>query len=488
MAEQEEKKASKEGSSHSVPALNKFMHPRNIYRTPPSFKQLASLYPNFRQFCTFDVSSKVHLDFSNPQALAELAIALLHKDFGLTVHLPSTHLVPTIPLRLNYLLWLQDVVNLWADRRKPDKFDLQQALLLQQAQKQEFLNQQQKENCEAMSQKAKDDSYYRSPVIGFDIGCGASCVYGLLGVKQCGFHMLCSDTDQEALSTARLNVSTNGLQQKIFVVEVSFAAKHKDGEVEPMDVDDSCSAEDAKGYLLDFTMCNPPFFSSEQETDSSSKSKKDRPPPNNAYTGRLHETVVEGGEVAFISRMIEESCQIKHKVRVFSTLVGAAADVKLVKQMLAAVSPAHSVVTEFCQGRTMRPVFRSASSYPQLHCCSVTTITPWTWCRDVCLEVVKSKKQISSVKPLLLNWPRTSHLSSQSVLGAWEAIDSWLRLIKLKAKVFKSSKYFVGASLKAYKVTWQNMRQRRRQENKKHAKPGSDCECPCPFFAHAHFD
>lgn len=78
-------KQSNESGTHHVPALNKFMHSRNKYRTPPSFKQLASLYPNFRKFCTYDVGGKVHLDFNNPQALAELAVTLLHKDFGLTV-------------------------------------------------------------------------------------------------------------------------------------------------------------------------------------------------------------------------------------------------------------------------------------------------------------------------------------------------------------------------------------------------------------------
>lgn len=68
-----------------APALNKFMHPRNPYRTPPSFKQLAQLYPEFRKYCSYDLDGKVRLNFTDPRALAELAIALLHKDFGLTV-------------------------------------------------------------------------------------------------------------------------------------------------------------------------------------------------------------------------------------------------------------------------------------------------------------------------------------------------------------------------------------------------------------------
>lgn len=29
---------------------NKYMHPRNIYKNPPDFKQLAISYPEFRKF------------------------------------------------------------------------------------------------------------------------------------------------------------------------------------------------------------------------------------------------------------------------------------------------------------------------------------------------------------------------------------------------------------------------------------------------------
>ena len=72
-------------NTHHPPKLNQFMHPRNPYRTPPSFKELASLYPSFRQFCSYDLDGKVRLDFSQPRALAELAISLLRKDFGLEV-------------------------------------------------------------------------------------------------------------------------------------------------------------------------------------------------------------------------------------------------------------------------------------------------------------------------------------------------------------------------------------------------------------------
>uniref|UniRef100_A0A2P2HZU5 U6 snRNA m(6)A methyltransferase n=1 Tax=Hirondellea gigas TaxID=1518452 RepID=A0A2P2HZU5_9CRUS len=475
--------------SHTPPALNKFMHPRNPYRTPPSFKLLATLYPNFRHYCSYDVEGKVRLDFSQPRALAELAIALMHKDFGLMVELPSTHLVPTIPLRLNYLLWLQDIVGLWAHRVKTEaQFDLKEALQLQQQQKQQYdqEQQQQKENCADSKKegeiKKNDASHkppqYTSPVIGLDIGSGASCVYGLLGARQCGWHMLATDTDADSLAAAAANVASNNMQHSVHVTQGSSsslfgalekadvlqflskvrhssitvpAATHADDEPMEVDSDSNSYVCDSSGYLLDFSMCNPPFFSSEQDTDSCSKNKKQRGPPNNAYTGTVHETVVDGGELAFIAKMVEESIAYKHKIRVFSTLVGTAADVKKVKQLVAAAAPLHSTVTEFCQGRTMR------------------WGVAWSWSTSAPLSRVLSKKQSSTVKPLILAWPRASCLPVYTVTAAWEAITGWLVELKLKPKVFKSSKYFVGAYLKAYKATWQNQRQRRREEKRKNA-------------------
>jgi 23S rRNA (adenine1618-N6)-methyltransferase len=69
-------------------------------------------------------------------------------------------------------------------------------------------------------------------------------------------------------------------------------------------------------HTYDFTMCNPPFFSSEREADSSSKSRSSsRTLPHNGKTGSLGEVVVEGGEVAFIIRMIQESAELRNVVK-----------------------------------------------------------------------------------------------------------------------------------------------------------------------------
>lgn len=44
--------------------------------------------------------------------LKVLTKCLLSCDFDLDVDFPDNHLIPTVPLRLNYILWLEDIMNL----------------------------------------------------------------------------------------------------------------------------------------------------------------------------------------------------------------------------------------------------------------------------------------------------------------------------------------------------------------------------------------
>lgn len=86
------------------------MHPRNRYKhNKPSFKKLAMKYDFFNAVSSLDDAGRVTIDFKNPAHLVALTKALLHSDFALNVELPIDRLVPTIPLRLNYLLWIEDI-------------------------------------------------------------------------------------------------------------------------------------------------------------------------------------------------------------------------------------------------------------------------------------------------------------------------------------------------------------------------------------------
>lgn len=416
------------------------MHPRNPYRTPPSFKKLAQNYVGFRAHCTYELDGKVRLNFKDPLALRELTTCLLDQDFGLKVNIPEGRLVPTLPLRFNYLLWIEDLLNLSGCR------NIQKDL-----------------------------------TIGLDVGCGATCIYPLLAAKQNGWYMLATEADKINYDCSVSNVNANNLESHIVIQKVEqdvilkgvleseetvndimMFRNHQNsiesGSVAGMQTElSNVSHRNAgDGYLLDFMMCNPPFFGSLEETDSMNKSRKDRGEPRSVATGAVQETVTEGGEVSFICQMIDESFLFREKVRIFSSMIGTKAHVKEVKDKLKSVSPAHIAAVEFCQGRTMR------------------WGVAWTFNPSMHLENVMSKKQMDSAKPLVLMLSR-SLMTVYTVPAAWAMINKWLHKLKINVQVFKNTKYFVGANVKAYKPTWLHQRRKRREQKRK-ASRGKESE------------
>jgi len=60
--------------------------------------------------------TQVHVEFRDPASLRALTWALLKNDFNVDISLPLDRLIPTVPLRLNYILWLEDI---FASAAKP---------------------------------------------------------------------------------------------------------------------------------------------------------------------------------------------------------------------------------------------------------------------------------------------------------------------------------------------------------------------------------
>lgn len=52
------------------------------------------------------------MELNDKGALEELSKILLKEDFNLIVEFPPDSLVPTIPSRLNYIHWIEDIINL----------------------------------------------------------------------------------------------------------------------------------------------------------------------------------------------------------------------------------------------------------------------------------------------------------------------------------------------------------------------------------------
>lgn len=103
---------------------------------------------------------------------------------------------------------------------------------------------------------------------------------------------------------------------------------------------------------IDFVMMNPPFYASEDEMLSLAK-KKARPPLS-ACTGAPVEMVCEGGEVAHVGRLLQESLVLRERVRWYTSMLGKLTSVDVLVEQLHANGIDNYAVTEFVQGNKTR--------------------------------------------------------------------------------------------------------------------------------------
>ncbi|KAJ4390180.1 hypothetical protein N0V93_007654 [Gnomoniopsis smithogilvyi] len=293
---------------------------RDLYVTDPDFRQLASKDADFRAI----LKPANRLDFTDPVAVKQLTKTLLNIDFGLRINLPDDRLCPPVPNRHNYILWLKSLL---------------------------------------------DFTSYSEPggkLVGLDIGTGASCIYPLLGCAQRPWSFIATDVDPENLRHATQNVALNNLQDRIKVHPRSSLT-------DPMIPLDELGLK-----RIDFTMTNPPFYESEAEMLKSA-AKKDRP-PHSACTGAPIEMVCDGGEVAFVSRVLEESLILKERVQWYTAMFGMVSSLEIMVDKLRERAIDNYAVTEFVQGNKTRRWalgWSFAPMRPAQEVCRGMKATPW---------------------------------------------------------------------------------------------------------------
>ncbi|XP_065187186.1 RNA N6-adenosine-methyltransferase mettl16-like [Sycon ciliatum] len=279
------------------------MHPRSRYcNARPEFTQLASKHAGFNAAS----HGGKRINFKSEQFQRELTRALLEVDFGLQVELPHDRLVPAVPQRLNYLHWVEDLVT------------------------------------------GGDDAAGHIPrgstVRGVDIGTGASAIFSLLASKLNGWSMVATEVDSTSIDYALANVKRNDMEQSIDVVRVS------PDEFLLAPLSRTCFPGDVQ-FL--FCMCNPPFFSSEKEA-SGCNSRPNRPQPSATCTGAGTEMVVDGGEVHFVGRILQDSLVLKDRIRWYTSMLGKKSSVAALKRTLTDSQVPCVETTEFVQGKTRR--------------------------------------------------------------------------------------------------------------------------------------
>ena len=381
-------------------ALNKFMHPRNPYKVPPNFKEMAVKYPEFRKVVTQDLAGKIHLDFNNPVSLRLLTETLFLKDFDLTISIPPKCLVPTLPSRMNYLLWVEDLLSLLTPG---------------------------------------STTTTPEPRCGLDIGAGAAAVYPLLGVTHFKWRMTATEASGDNFEAATNNIRNNKLEKEIKLIKVDKSDIFKNV------LGSSCDNN------FDFSMCNPPFYTHDKEFTA-----EEEP------AGSESEIITSGGEVEFVKKMIDESCEHKTAVKIFTVLLGHKSSLSPVKQHLMTRGVASVVTTEFCQGKTMR------------------WGVAWTFLPDVSLKkVIGTKAKKDKQKPFTLSLDRPESLPKcdYTAQSFYQRIKMWLEEISVQMTTKKDTKYLCTASLEAREKSWQNQRRAKREGKRKLTGEENKEEC-----------
>jgi len=291
----------------SAPAEKTTMHPRNPHRGRYDFKQLVAASPELAAFVSLNAYGDESIDFADPAAVKALNRALLNQVYGIRQwDVPPQYLCPPIPGRADHLHYLADLL---AD--------------------------------------GNGGVIPRGESIRvLDIGVGANCIYPLIGRSEYGWQFVGTDIDAVALANAQGIVDANGLSGAITLRLQASAAALFQGVVKPDE-------------LFDLSMCNPPFHASLAEARSGTQRKwknlgvesnKKKVPVLN-FGGQSMELCCEGGEEAFVCRMVEESARYHSSCMWFTTLISKSASLPGVYRAIKYAGALENRTIEMAQGQ-----------------------------------------------------------------------------------------------------------------------------------------
>ena len=265
------------------------LHLRNKNREKYDLEALAIAIPELSEHIKPNKYGENSVDFANPVAVKLLNKALLKHYYGIeNWDFPDGNLCPPIPGRADYLHYIADLLTQTNFGNLPEG----------------------------------------NKITALDIGVGANCIYPIIGVTEYGWNFIGSDIDPKSVETAKKIVESNeSLAGKI---EIKL-------QENPNAFFDGIIGENDK---VDLTFCNPPFHSSSEEAENGTQRKLKNltgKKPQKAtlnFAGISNELIYEGGEAAFIHKMIRESKQFSEDVFWFSTLVSKQSNLKGIYKLL----------------------------------------------------------------------------------------------------------------------------------------------------------
>ena len=281
------------------------LHPRNLHQGRYDLEGLVKTLPELNAFIFTNEYGNLTLDFSNPYAVKALNRALLLHFYHLQFwDIPEGFLCPPIPGRADYIHHLADLLG----------------------------------DCNS----GKIPAGPKIKVL--DVGTGANLIYPILGIASYGWSFVSSELNPLAIDSAASIISRNPqLGEKIEIRTQTNPEHIFTGIIQ-------------SGEFFDVTMCNPPFHESAEEAKEGSQRKvknltgKSSPKPELNFGGQASELWTEGGELAFVRKMIQESLNFKSQVCWFTSLVSKSDNLKPLQRQLEKAGVVAQKVIEMAQG------------------------------------------------------------------------------------------------------------------------------------------
>lgn len=285
------------------PAVQKNgLHPRNRHRDRYDFPALKQSYPALTPFVTVNAYGDESVDFANPEAVKALNQALLQYFYQIEHWtIPDGFLCPPIPGRADYIHHLADLLA--------------------------------EDNRSVVPREASV----------LDIGCGANCIYPLIGHREYGWRFTGSEINPLAMKAANQTIEANpGLNRAIRLRRQKSSKAILAGIIH-------------KNDTFDAVMCNPPFHASAEDARQGTQRKLhnlglDKRSPLN-FGGQQDELWCEGGESAFIGQMIKESAGFARQCLWFTSLVSRKENLPEIYRALEAVDAEKVRTIDMAQGQ-----------------------------------------------------------------------------------------------------------------------------------------
>lgn len=295
------------GQAKEPPVEKHSLHPRNPHRGRYDFGLLIACTPELAVFVATNEHGVETINFADPMAVKTLNRALLRQQYGIADwDIPAQYLCPPIPGRADYVHYLADLL-------------------------------------------AEGGAIPQGPSVRvLDIGVGANCVYPLIGHRSYGWQFVGTDIDPAALANAQRILDANGLNDAIGLRLQRSRTSVFAGVLE-------------SGEVFDLSMCNPPFHASLDEARAGTQRKwrnLDKQPGKGAagrpvlnFGGQSAELCCEGGEEAFVSRMVVESARCPDRCLWFTTLISKSASLPGVYRALEKAGVWESRTQDMAQGQ-----------------------------------------------------------------------------------------------------------------------------------------